>query len=263
MSKTSSWVKCLLPNPQAKLRLFCFPYAGGWSQTYRPWAKQLSREIELYSIELPGRGARLIEKPIVQFSQLLQETALGIAPYLDRPFAFFGHSMGALLSFELTQLLCFRGCPAPEIIFVSGHRAPHVKSEHPPIYNLPELEFIEEIRRMEGTPEAVLANAELRELIFPALRADFEAIYNYQHKPSKPLDLPITVFGGLEDHGVNLYALEDWRRYTNKKFRLQMFQGNHFFLHEAQPLILQVIQQQLGELISNNRRFSVLDSFCS
>jgi medium-chain acyl-[acyl-carrier-protein] hydrolase len=251
-SKVSQWVKDSKPNGQTKLRLFCLPYAGGWSQIYRHWAEYLPKEIELCPIELPGRGPRLIEKPITHFPELVQKISTSLHPYLDRPFAFFGHSMGALLSFELVLALRSQGYPSPKILFVSGYRAPHIKSEHSPIYNLPEPEFIEEIRRMEGTPEAVLANAELRELIFPALRADFEAIYNYQYKPSKPLDLPITVFGGLEDHGINLSALEDWRRHTNKKFRLQMFQGNHFFLHEAQPLILQVIQQQLRELIAND-----------
>lgn len=247
-SKSSQWVKLFRPNVQAKLRLFCLPYAGGSSQIYRHWA--LPQEIELFSIELPGRGSRLMEKPITHFPELIQKISKSLHPYLDRPFAFFGHSMGALLSFELVLALRSQGYSSPEILFVSGYRAPHIKSESPPIYNLPEPEFTEEIRRMEGTPEAVLTNRELRELVFPALRADFEAIYNYQYKHSIPLDLPITVFGGLEDNGINVSALEDWQRYTNKKFRLQMFYGNHFFLFENQRLILQVIQQQLAELIN-------------
>lgn len=245
ISKTSVWVKRNRSNPQAKLRLFCLPYAGGWSQIYRPWIDFLSDDIDLCLLELPGRGPRLNEAPITNLSLLVREIAENIQPYLDRPFAFFGHSMGALLCFELTRLLCRQGYDEPDHLFLSGYRAPHLKLERTPIHNLPEPAFIEEVRRMEGTPESVLANAELRELVFPALRADFQSIETYSYQSSSPLNCPITVFGGLQDKGVDIAALEGWRQYTTHKFRLQLFSGNHFFLHEAQPLILQTIHQQL------------------
>jgi medium-chain acyl-[acyl-carrier-protein] hydrolase len=245
ISRTSVWVRKNKPNPQAKLRLFCLPYAGGWSQIYRPWIDFLSSDIDLCLLELPGRGPRLNEDPITNFSILVDEIATNIQPYLDLPFAFFGHSMGALLCFELTRLLRRQGCTDPEHLFVSGYRAPHLGLERAPIHNLPEPEFIEEVRRMEGTPESVLLNAELRELVFPALRGDFQAIETYSYQSGLPLNCPITVFGGLQDRGVDITALEGWRRYTTSKFRLQLFSGNHFFLHEAQSLILQTIHQQL------------------
>jgi medium-chain acyl-[acyl-carrier-protein] hydrolase len=248
----TNWIKKIRQNPNAALRLFCLPYAGGWSQIYRPWINHLSSDIELCLIDLPGRGLRLNEAPIVNLSALVEEIAINIHTYLDRPFAFFGHSMGALLSFELVRLLRQQGYPAPRHLFVSGHRAPHLMLDRIPIHNLPEHEFIEEMRRLEGTPEAVLANAELRELVFPALRADFQAIETYQYRHCEPLDCPITVFGGLQDIGVDIVALEGWRQYTTKKFGLQLFKGNHFFLHEARSLILQEIHQQLGEMININ-----------
>lgn len=248
----TKWVKTIRQNPSAALRLFCFPYAGGWSQIYRPWINHLSSDIELCFIDLPGRGPRLSEAPLTNLSALVEMIAANIHTYLDRPFAFFGHSMGALLSFELGSLLRQQGYPAPEHLFVSGHRAPHLMLDRVPIHNLPEPEFIEEMRQLQGTPEAVLANAELRELVFPALRADFQAIETYKYQHCEPLDCPITVFGGLQDVGIDIVALEGWRQYTTRKFGLQLFKGNHFFLHEAQSLILQEIHQQLGEAISVN-----------
>ena len=237
------------PNSQAELRLFCLPYAGGSSQIYRDWMNHLSRKIELCPIELPGRGSRLGEATITNLSTLVQEIALGIHHHLDRPFAFFGHSMGALLSFELTRLLRQQGYPSPAHLFVSGYGAPHLKSNSTLIHNLPEPEFTEEIRRLGGTPEAVLANAELRELVFPALRADFAAIETYTYRPLTSLVCPITAFGGLQDKGVDVSDLEAWRQYTTGKFRLQMFSGNHFFLHQVQPSILQAIDRQLSGVI--------------
>lgn len=236
------------PNPQTELRLFCLPYAGGSSQFYRFWKNHLSRKIELCPIELPGRGSRLGEAPITDLSTLVQEVAIGLYPYLDRPFAFFGHSMGALLSFELTRLLRQQGYPSPEHLFISGYRAPHLRLDDTLIHNLPESEFIEEVRRLGGTPEAVLADTELRELVFPALRADFAAMETYTYRPSTSLVCPITVFGGLQDPGVDGADLEAWRQHTTGKFRLQMFSGNHFFLHQAQSSILQVLHQQLSGL---------------
>jgi medium-chain acyl-[acyl-carrier-protein] hydrolase len=252
--KNSIWIRKARPTSRAKLRLFCLPYAGGWSQIYRPWTDLLSNEIELCLVELPGRGPRLCEKPIDDLSTLIQEIAINIQPYLDQPFAFFGHSMGALLCFEITRLLRSRGYAYPEHLFLSGYRAPHLELECTPIYDLPEPKFIEEIRRLEGTPESVLVNAELRELVFPALRADFQAIETYRYQPGLPLSCPITVFGGLQDRGVDVTALEGWRPYTTGKFGLQLFSGNHFFLHEAQSQILQAIHEQLG--VSNRYSFS-------
>jgi medium-chain acyl-[acyl-carrier-protein] hydrolase len=251
--RNSVWVKKIRADSSAKLRLFCLPYAGGWSQIYRPWGNLLSDEIELCLIELPGRGPRLCEAPRTNLSLLVQEIAINIQPYLDQPFAFFGHSMGALLCFELTRLLHKQGYPYPKHLFLSGYRAPHLRADRPPIHNLSEPEFIEEVRRLEGTPENVLVNVELRELIFPALRADFQAIETYRYQPGLPLDCPITVFGGLQDRGVSITTLESWRQYTIDKFRLQLFSGNHFFLHEAQSQLIQEIHQQLG--IVNNKLF--------
>jgi medium-chain acyl-[acyl-carrier-protein] hydrolase len=249
--KGNDWVRRASPSPNPRVRLFCFPYAGGWSQIYQPWVNHLSDDIELCLIELPGRGPRLSEAPMTNLSMLVEEIAINIYPYLDRPFAFFGHSMGALLSFELALLLRHQGYSEPNHLFASGHRAPHLMRKRSPTHDLPEPEFIEELRRLQGTPEAVLINEELRELVFPALRADFRAIETYEYETDEPLNCPITVFGGLQDFDVDIASLEGWRQHTTKKFDLQLFTGNHFFLHESQTLIIQAIRQQMDTVARN------------
>ena len=155
------WVSCFKPNPQAKLRLFCFHYAGGGASVFRTWSDSLPESVEVCAIELPGRGMRLRESPFTQLEPLVQHLASTLLPYLDKPFAFFGHSMGGLVSFELTRLLRTEYGVSPVHLFVSGHRAPQVPDPDPPIHTLPESEFLQELRRFNGTPEAVLKNAEL------------------------------------------------------------------------------------------------------
>lgn len=252
----TSWIKRTRQNPNAASRLFCFPYAGEWSQIYQYWINHLSSDIELCLIDLPGQGSRLNEAPIANLSILAQEVIVNIQTYLDRPFAFFGHGMGALLSFELVRLLRQQGYLAPKHLFVSGQRAPHLTLDRVPIYSRSESEFIMEMRRLEGAPEAVLADTRLRKLASPALHGDFQVIETYQYQQCEPLDCPITVFGGLQDVSVDIMALEGWRQHTTKRFELQLFKGNKFFLNEAQSLILQEVHQQLGETMDTYSSYS-------
>jgi len=244
----NNWVTCPKPHPQAKLRLFCFHYAGGRASVFRTWSDSLPQSVEVCAIELPGRGMRLRESPFTQLEPLVQHLPSALLPFLDKPFAFFGHSMGGLVSFELTRLLRREYGVSPVHLFVSGQRAPQVPDPEPPIHTLPESEFLEELRRFNGTPEAVLENAELMQLLFPTLRADFAVLETYAYTPEIPLDCPITAFGGLQDPEANCDELEAWREQTNAFFVLEMFPGDHFFLHSAEPLLLQCLSQKLHQM---------------
>ncbi|HEY9797280.1 MAG TPA: thioesterase II family protein [Leptolyngbyaceae cyanobacterium] len=244
-STFDTWVSWHKPNPQASLRLFCFPYAGGAALTFRTWPDSLAMALEVCPVELPGRGKRITSAPFTRLQPLVQAIAQALLPHLDKPFAFFGHSMGGLVSFELARLLRKKYGLNPAHLFVSGYRAPQVPDPDPPIHALPEPEFLEELRRLNGTPEAVLENAELMQLLLPALRADFAVIETYAYIPESPLDCPITAFGGLQDREVSCDDLEAWREQTNAAFSLQMLPGDHFFLHSAQPLLLQSLSQKL------------------
>jgi len=245
VSTSNSWVTCPRPNPQAKLRLFCFHYAGGGALSFRTWSDSLPPHVEVCPIELPGRGIRLREAPFTQLETLIQALEKALLPSLTQPFAFFGHSLGALVSFELARLLRRNYRFTPVHLFVSGHRAPQIPDPEPPIHALPEPAFLEELRRYNGTPEEVLNNPELMQLFLPALRADFAVLETYVYAPSPPLDCPITAFGGLQDWKASCEDLKAWREQTKAAFSVQMFAGDHFFLHSSKSLLLQSLSQEL------------------
>jgi medium-chain acyl-[acyl-carrier-protein] hydrolase len=250
VSSSNSWIKCLTPNLQACLRLFCFPYAGGGASSFRLWSDVLSPDVKVYSVQLPGRENRLKEVPFARLEPLVQTLEQLLQPYLDKPFAFFGHSMGVLLAFELARRL---GQNTPGLIhlFVSGHGAPQIPRRHSPIHQLPDSKFVEELRGFGGTPEAVLQHPELMELLLPTLRADFSVVETYVYTPREPLACPISVFGGLQDSEVTRKDLEAWCDQTRGPCTVRMFPGNHFFLHSAQDLLLRAIAQDLTWTLSS------------
>lgn len=245
---TSLWVSCPRPRPQMRVRLFCFPYAGGGASIYRPWSERLPPTIEVCSIQLPGRGARLMEKPFSRISPLVAALGPALLPLLDKPFAFFGHSMGALISFELARLLQKKGGPQPLHLFVSGAAAPHLPPREVALYNLPEPELIKALRSLNGTPKELLESEELMQLMLPTLRADFAICDTYTYKNGAALRCPITVCGGTRDRKLSRSDLQAWRSETDASFSVQMFPGDHFFLHTAQPQLLQLLSTHLGQL---------------
>lgn len=226
------WIAYRKPLPRARLRLFCFPYAGGGASIYRGWAAELPEEIEVCPVQLPGREQRLREKAFTRVEPLIAALADGLAAELDRPFAFFGHSMGALLAFELAHRLRAQQGPEPVHIVASARRAPQLPPDEDKTYLLPEPEFRAKLREIEGTPEAVLEHEELMELLSPLLRADFELNDTYEPFERPALDCPITALGGLEDPDVTREHVEAWGKVTTGHFRLRMFPGHHFFLHD-------------------------------
>ncbi|WP_103667729.1 thioesterase II family protein [Pseudanabaena sp. BC1403] len=242
------WINYAQPNAEAVLRLFCFPYAGGGSLSFRNWSRSLPTNVEVCPIDLPGRGLRIQEPAFTQLEPLIQAIASALLPEMDKPFAFFGHSMGALLSFELARFLRDNHQRAPLHLYVSGRRSPQIPSINPPTYDLPEPEFFAELRRLNGTPAEVLDNQELMQLLLPTLRADLAVVETYVYSPKAPLDCPITVFGGDQDPEASIELLEAWRSQTSAEFELHMLQGDHFFLHNAQPDLLQLLDYKLQRL---------------
>jgi medium-chain acyl-[acyl-carrier-protein] hydrolase len=240
-----SWIACRKPRPQARLRLFCFPYAGGGALIFRTWADGLPADVEVCPIQLPGRGTRLMEPLFTQLSPLIQALAQALLPLLDKPFAFFGHSLGALVSFELARQLRRQYGVQPVRLFVSAGRAPQLPHRGLPVHTLPEGDFLAELRRLNGTPRAVLEHEELMQIALPVLRADFAVYETYVYSTELPLNCPISTFGGLRDRTVSQSDLEAWREQTRSSFSLQMFPGDHFFLNTTQPLLLRVLSQEL------------------
>jgi medium-chain acyl-[acyl-carrier-protein] hydrolase len=224
------WIAYRKPNPAARLRLFCFHYAGGGASVFRDWQSSVPAAIEICPVQLPGRESRLRDPALTRVGPII-DTLPGVMEHLfDLPFAFFGHSMGTILSHELALRLRALGKPEPVHLLLSARRAPHRPEKDKPIHDLPEEEFKHELRELDGTPEAVLEHPELMELLSPVLRADFAVCETHVHTPEAPLATPISVFGGLGDEKVDRQDLEEWRQYTSGSFKMRMFAGNHFFL---------------------------------
>lgn len=240
------WIEFPKPNPRANLRLFCFPYAGGSSLIYRKWHEQLPASVEVCAVQLPGRGGRLREPPLRSLSAVVGPVAEAVSRHLDKPFAFFGHSMGALLGFELARELRRRGARTPEVVFASARPAPRFQYPERTLHALPEAELMDELRRLNGTPRQVLESPELMSLMLPMLRADFEVCETYVYTPEPPLDCPVSVFGGLYDD-ISREKLEAWSEETSRDFSLQMFPGDHFFLHTTEGLLLRTLAQNLHQ----------------
>jgi medium-chain acyl-[acyl-carrier-protein] hydrolase len=245
------WVKPARPNAQARARLFCFPYAGGGASVYYKWAELLPPQSELCPAQLPGREMRIGEQPYQRLDPLVEATASALLPFLSRPFAFFGHSMGALLSFELARYLRRNYGISPIHLFVSGLGAPQLPRLRPPIHEAPDSEFLSEIVRLNGTPKEVLEHSELLGLMLPLLRADFAVCETYEFSAEEPLSCPISAYGGLEDEDSVRDRLEPWREHTSGAFTLRMFPGDHFFLNSARALLLRAVAVALEETLAS------------
>jgi medium-chain acyl-[acyl-carrier-protein] hydrolase len=241
----NAWLICPKPMPEAGLRLFCFPHSGGSAQIFSLWANGLPAGIEVCAVQLPGRGTRVGEAPFTRLAPLVTALAGALIPYLDKPFALFGHSMGALVAFELARELRRNFQPAPVHMFVSGHSAPHIARRAPALHNLPQAEFVRELGRLNGTPQQVLENAELMQLLLPALRADFEVCETYEYKPDRPLASPISAFGGLRDEEVTHSDLNAWSEHTSASFSVRMFRGDHFYLNAERAMLLRALAREL------------------
>ena len=238
-------VTCPRPNPYARVRLFCLPYSGGGTSVYRAWPDGLPRSIEVRPIRCPGRENRVREAPHIRLPPLVAALGQALEPYLDIPYAFFGHSLGALVSFELCRRFRRQALPGPVHLFVSACGAPQVPSPNPPMHQLPDAEFTVALRRLSGTPEAVFRNPELMELLLPVLRADFAVAETYVYGAEEPLECPISAFGGLEDDAVSRGSILAWRDQTLGDYRMRMLPGDHFFLHRQQAEITRHIAEDL------------------
>ena len=245
-SNPNKWFVCSQTNPKAGVRLFFFPYAGGGPAVFGKWITKLPSSVEAWVAHYPGRGSRHAEPPINRLLPLVEKLSGAIKSLLDRPFVFFGHSLGGLVAFELTQLLRQNDLPQPLILFVAACSAPHLPDLHSPIHTLPDMEFLEALQRLNGIPSEFLQLPDEMRLFLPTLRADFEAIESYRYTPRKfPLNSPITAFGGLDDPLVSREQLESWALHTNSRFKTQYFPGDHFFMNSARESIIASIATEI------------------
>lgn len=243
------WIARRSPAPAARLRLFCFPYAGGGATIYRGWQQSLPAEVDVCPVQLPGRENRLAEPPFDRIEPLVRTLADVLAPLMELPFAFYGYSNGALIGYELARELRRRGMRAPEHLFAAACPAPHLPDRDPPIHALPDGELVAEIRRLNGTPDEVLRSDELMQLLIPLLRADAAIHETYVHAPEPPLDVPVTAIGGTDDPKADRAEMEAWGEHTRAGFALRMVPGDHFFIHSAPSVVLRDLAQDLHAVL--------------
>jgi medium-chain acyl-[acyl-carrier-protein] hydrolase len=230
-------------------RLFCLPFAGGGTSAFYRWPSLISPDIEVARVCLPGRETRLREPLFNRLAPLVDTLVEELVHWIDGPFALFGHSMGALLVFELARGLRRRYGLLPFQLFVSGYRASQLPPAHLPFSHLPDPEFIDSVRRYGGLPDLVAQNEELLEIFLPILRADFAMTETYVYREEPPLECPITAFGGLSDPKISREEILAWNIHTSAQFSTHFFPGGHFFLHDSESLVLDRVNRQLKETL--------------
>ncbi len=218
-------------STEPAFRLFALPSAGGGAAGFFRWRPAMPTGVELVPIQLPGREARIGEPPISDLRQLVDEIADAVVPLTDCRFALLGHSMGAWLAFELARELRRQGAGMPCLLIAAASPAPHRPKTAEPLHLLPDAEFVAEMaRRFDGIPPAVRANAELLQLLLPAMRADMKLLETYEYTDEPPLETDVLAIGGTEDRAVSATGLADWRRHTSLHFSNRLLPGGHFFL---------------------------------
>lgn len=253
MSRSRSRQNWLVPMSRenragSAVRLICFPHAGGSAAAYRPWAEAAAPHVDVVGVQLPGRGPRLREELCAEIGHVSAEIVDSIRKLPASPLAFFGHSVGAILAYAIAQELSTSGGPVPRMLFLSAAEPPHLDWQGPRLEGLTRSELDRQLRDLEGTPGAVLANEEFMNLTLPALHADFEMARSYRSEPSRPpLEVPIHVFGGAQDPFADRRRMQRWRELTRATFSLRMLPGGHFYLEPCRARLLAIIGRELAD----------------
>jgi medium-chain acyl-[acyl-carrier-protein] hydrolase len=236
---TNGWVPSAGMNRSARFRLFCFPHAGGGASAFGNWSRRLPASVEVVALHLPGREERHRTPPLSQLEPLLHSLVEALRPYLDLPFAFYGHSLGAWLAFYLARRLRRDALPQPLHLFIAAARAPQLESRYPGIHTLSPNLFLDELRqRYDNIPAAIWNDPDLLALIVPPLQADFQLMESIQYPDEAPLACPISAWGGLDDAIISQAEISAWGMQTRASFFAEMMAGGHFFVKSHAPAFL-------------------------
>ena len=241
------WIAGKLGKVNASVRLFCFGHAGSGAAFFYPWRSALVPEIEVCPVVLPGRESRMGEKPYTRIDQLIDPLVSALVPLTGKPFALFGHSVGAVIAYEVARRFVASYVPPPLCVFVSARRAPRLPARRQPFFELADPEFLTAVRRMNGMRPELLQYPDVLQLFLPSLRADFEMNDTYTFVPGPQLSCPVIAFVGDNDAEAHPGEMSAWAEVTGGPFLLRVFPGDHFYHKDAPPALLSAIREGIQQ----------------
>jgi medium-chain acyl-[acyl-carrier-protein] hydrolase len=234
-------IKVFRPNFESSFRLFCFPFAGGSASFFGDWQPILSQSgIETCAIQFPGREERISERLLTNVDEIVSEVIEAMENFQDKPFAFFGHSMGTLISFEVARKLRLLKMRKPTMLFMSSGKAPQIQPRRI-LHTLSNDSFLLKIKELGGIPDIIMENEDLLNIYVPILRADFKMIETYRYMYSHPLDTKIVAYGGRIDEEVKYEDIVAWESHSLKPLKINMYDGNHFYLRNYREKVIENI----------------------
>lgn len=248
----SSWLPGM---PKLSLNiplLFCFSYAGGSSEIYRQWQTSMKNICQICPVELPGRGSRFGESFCDSLLSAAEGAANAIAPYTQSPYILFGHSLGSVMALETARKLQSNASPSPLCLIVSGRFPPHAQPPRKQLHTMPDTALIDEMRRLGGTPEEILQNKEILEMMLPIVREDFRLIETHKSDPLPCLNIPIYVCCGRDDEDSPIALLTQWKEITDKTCSINLFDGGHFYINESRDALIRHICSIIKKLYNPN-----------
>ena len=243
---SSPWLERHAPRKAPRLRLFCFAFAGGNATMYRRFHEFMPNDVDVCCVQLPGHGRRAHETPYDRLDLLIDALREALEPQLDRPFALFGHSMGALVAYELARALRRHDGPRPLLLGVAGRSAPRPGLSGRALHRMPSRDLFAELRALNGTPSTALESEALMEFAEPLLRADFKLVETWEHLPEAPLRVPIVAFAGTRDPAAPASDIDRWRNETSRSFKSYVIPGDHFFIQSSQELVASILGAALN-----------------
>lgn len=252
-ARINPWLRRYHPAPEAPMRLVYFPHAGGAANTSFQLSAALPPVAEVISVQYPGRHDRFSEPCVDSLNTLADEIPQWLDALDDKPMAFFGHSMGAVLAFEIARRIQAddpspAAGPTPTHLFVSGRRAPTVVREER-VHLLDNKGLVADMRALQGTDDSVFDDPEVLGLVLPSVRADYRAIETHVYEPGPPLTCPVTAVIGDSDPRVSRADAEAWRQQTTGEFRLLVFPGGHFYLGDGALGVVDLLRDGLAERV--------------